>query len=148
MTILEALNMIPDPEIRARAIRNRGNADRNYFPEREVSDEFEAMRYGFNFPETEEGFMWATYYNGRITTWQQAREKYPHLRELPLLSEQKVVTENVEYWKQRCLLAEKCLEESPSDPDITMGQIAAWSAYNEFIRLNGKIEWPSTQENT
>lgn len=40
------------------------------------------------------------------------------------------------YWKERCRLAENCLEESPCDPDITIGQINAHSAYHEFIRLN------------
>lgn len=42
-----------------------------------------------------------------------------------------------DYWKQRCLLAEKCLEESPCDTDITTEQIEAWNAYHNFIRLNG-----------
>ena len=36
-------------------------------------------------------------------------------------------------WKQRCLLAEKCMEESPSDPDITTAQIEAHKEYNEFL---------------
>lgn len=47
---------------------------------------------------------------------------------------------NKNYWQKRCLLAEKCLEERPSDPDITKDQIAAWSEYNSFIKEfgNGK----------
>jgi len=45
---------------------------------------------------------------------------------------------NEEYWKQRCLLAEKCLEESPCDPDMTRDQIKAHSEYNDFIKLYGK----------
>jgi len=43
------------------------------------------------------------------------------------------------YWKQRCELAEKCLAESPCDPDITSSQIAAHSAYNDFLtKYNAK----------
>lgn len=38
-----------------------------------------------------------------------------------------------EYWRKRCELAERCLEESPCDPDITKGQIMAHKAYNEFL---------------
>jgi len=41
--------------------------------------------------------------------------------------------ERPNYWKQRCLLAEKCMEESPSDPDITTAQIEAHKEYNEFL---------------
>lgn len=44
---------------------------------------------------------------------------------------------DLEYWKQRCLLAEKCLEESPCDPDITESQIKAWNNYHEFIKSHG-----------
>lgn len=40
---------------------------------------------------------------------------------------------DLDYWKQRCELAEKCLEESPCDPDITSDQIKAHNAYNKFI---------------
>jgi hypothetical protein len=44
---------------------------------------------------------------------------------------------DVDYWKQRCLLAEKCLEESPCDPDITSDQRKAWNAYHMFISWAG-----------
>ena len=44
---------------------------------------------------------------------------------------------DVDYWKQRCLLAEKCLEESPCDPDITSDQIKAWNSYHKFISWAG-----------
>jgi hypothetical protein len=44
---------------------------------------------------------------------------------------------DVDYWKQRCLLAEKCLEESQCDADITSEQIKAWNAYHKFISLAG-----------
>ena len=44
---------------------------------------------------------------------------------------------DVDYWKQRCLLAEKCLEETPCDPDITSDQIKAWNAYHKFISWAG-----------
>lgn len=45
-----------------------------------------------------------------------------------------------DYLKQRCLLAEKCLEESPCDPDITLEQIKAHSDYNIFLDKNGKLQ--------
>lgn len=38
-----------------------------------------------------------------------------------------------EYWKKRCELAEKCLKESPCDPDITKAQIEAHQKYNDFL---------------
>ena len=41
--------------------------------------------------------------------------------------------ERPNYWKQRCLLAEKCMEESPCDPDMTTAQIEAHKEYNEFL---------------
>jgi len=44
-----------------------------------------------------------------------------------------------DYWKQRCLLAEKCLENSPCDPDINSEQIESHKKYNEFIETNGKL---------
>ena len=40
---------------------------------------------------------------------------------------------DLDYWKQRCELAEKCLEESPCDPDITSDQIKAHNAHHKFI---------------
>lgn len=40
------------------------------------------------------------------------------------------------YWEQRCFLAEKCIEESPCDPDITKSQIEAFDAYRVFIENN------------
>jgi len=40
------------------------------------------------------------------------------------------------YWRIRCELAEKCLEESPCDPDISAEQIAAHKSYNEFLKNN------------
>jgi len=42
------------------------------------------------------------------------------------------------YWKQRCLLAEKCLEENPCEPDITKGQIEAHEAYQQFLNREEK----------
>ena len=41
----------------------------------------------------------------------------------------------LEYWKKRCELAEMYIEESPFDPDITMSQLAAYSAWNHFKNL-------------
>tara|TARA_R110000782_G_scaffold9054_1_gene29303 strand:- start:1099 stop:1335 length:237 start_codon:yes stop_codon:yes gene_type:complete len=43
--------------------------------------------------------------------------------------------EQLEYWKKRCELAEMYIEESPCDPDITMSQLAAYSAWNHFKKL-------------
>ena len=40
------------------------------------------------------------------------------------------------YWKKRCKLAEKCIEESPCDPDITSDQIKAHSNWERIKRLN------------
>lgn len=37
------------------------------------------------------------------------------------------------YWKTRCLLAEKCLEENPGDPDIYPEQIQAHREYDNFL---------------
>lgn len=45
-----------------------------------------------------------------------------------------------DYWKQRCLLSEKCLEECPCDPDITQGQRDAWDNWEEFIKKYGAGE--------
>lgn len=40
---------------------------------------------------------------------------------------------DAEYWRRRCELAERCLEVSPCDPDITKEQIVAHKAYDEFL---------------
>lgn len=45
----------------------------------------------------------------------------------------------LEYWKQRSLLAEKVIEESPCDSDITEDQISAWNDYRYFLNTQ-KIE--------
>jgi hypothetical protein len=44
--------------------------------------------------------------------------------------------EAVEYWKQRCELAEAYIEESPCDPDIYAEQWQAYDAWQEFKKLN------------
>jgi hypothetical protein len=36
------------------------------------------------------------------------------------------------YWKTRCLLAEKYIEESPCDPDIYDEQIKAYNKWQDF----------------
>jgi hypothetical protein len=51
-----------------------------------------------------------------------------------------------EYWNKRCVLAEKCLEKSPCDPDITSEQIEALDNYHQFIRLNGNKEIPPLRD--
>lgn len=50
---------------------------------------------------------------------------------------------DVDYWKQRCLLAEQCLEQSPCDPDITSEQIKALNAYHKFISWAGNDRYVS-----
>jgi hypothetical protein len=87
-TIEQALSEMPDPEIRARALENRRKADKRHFPEKFVNDYSTAILCGFNWLKTLGGYdLWGDIYHYRITTWQQACEKYPHLRELPILSE-------------------------------------------------------------
>ena len=39
------------------------------------------------------------------------------------------------YWKTRCLLAEKYIEESPCDPDIYDEQLKAYSVWMDFKKL-------------
>ena len=46
----------------------------------------------------------------------------------------------LEYWKNRCLLAEKCLGETPCDPDITFNQRLAWGTYYSFISKFGDLD--------
>ena len=61
-------------------------------------------------------------------------------KKVPTLSKTAVsgsLLTDLNYWKQRCLLAEKCLEESPSDPDITSEQIKAHNSYHKFISHYG-----------
>lgn len=41
------------------------------------------------------------------------------------------------YWKERCRLAEKCLDESPCDPDITSTQIKAGNKYRGYLVIKG-----------
>jgi len=41
----------------------------------------------------------------------------------------------LEYWKQRCELAEKYIEETPCDPDIYEEQIVAYNNWTEFKKL-------------
>ncbi|MEY2868906.1 MAG: hypothetical protein RIR01_1371 [Bacteroidota bacterium] len=67
-------------------------------------------------------------------------EKLSNEAENPALNKGAVsrsLLSDVNYWKQRCLLAEQCLEESPCDPDITADQIKAWNAYHKFISWAG-----------
>lgn len=53
------------------------------------------------------------------------------------LKEKIEVLPDVAYWRNRCLLAEKCLSASPCDPDVTDEQINAHKAYNQFIETFG-----------
>lgn len=57
--------------------------------------------------------------------------------QLPQSSASGSLLSDLNYWKQRCLLAEKCLEESPCDPDITSKQIKAHNSYHKFISNYG-----------
>ena len=36
------------------------------------------------------------------------------------------------YWKTRCLLAEKYIEESPCDPDFYKEQLKAYNKWKDF----------------
>lgn len=42
------------------------------------------------------------------------------------------------YWKQRCLAAEKFIQETPCDPDITNTQIEAQHEWKELIKQEKK----------
>lgn len=44
--------------------------------------------------------------------------------------------DKLKYWETRCKLAEKCLDESPCDPDITLDQSQAHKIYNDFLNDN------------
>ncbi len=50
-----------------------------------------------------------------------------------MIEEKNSEISDLDYWKTRCQLAEKCLDETPCDPDITYEQMKAWDAYHEFI---------------
>lgn len=39
----------------------------------------------------------------------------------------------LEYWKRRCQAAEKCIENSPCDPDITPSQIEAFKEWGAIL---------------
>lgn len=43
-----------------------------------------------------------------------------------------------DYWKTRCELAEKFIEESPCDPDILDDQIKAHNEWQSFIKENNE----------
>jgi len=70
-----------------------------------------------------------------IERW--SRKGYQILREIESASPKNTVSPERDYWKKRCLLAEKCLEENPCDPDITEGQIKAHRDYDDFMNGNG-----------
>jgi len=42
--------------------------------------------------------------------------------------------DNFDYWKERCILAEKYIEESPCDPDIYISQLEAYHNWKDFIK--------------
>jgi len=44
----------------------------------------------------------------------------------------------LEYWKQRCLMAERFIDESPCDPDITPEQINAYANWQYFVNQENK----------
>lgn len=43
---------------------------------------------------------------------------------------------NEGYWEKRCLAAEKYIDKSPCDPDITDEQIDAYNEWKEFQSLS------------
>jgi len=44
--------------------------------------------------------------------------------------------EALEYWKKRCELAEKFINESPDDPDVTEKQANAYWMWIEFKKIS------------
>ena len=57
-----------------------------------------------------------------------------------IFSELEAYNSSAHYWQKRCLLAEKCLDESPCDPDITEKQIIAHNEYDNFLEQNSEQE--------
>jgi hypothetical protein len=51
------------------------------------------------------------------------------------ITNQTMNTINLEYWKKRCELAEMYIEESACEPDETMQQLAAYSAWQHFKHI-------------
>lgn len=45
---------------------------------------------------------------------------------------------DLNYWKRRCEAAEKYINESPCDPDITPAQEAAYDAWQEIVKQQPK----------
>jgi len=81
--ISEWLNEIADPEIRRRALINFENRDKTMCLDVAVRSERDAIGKGFSWNATPElGAFWEYFFLGRFTTWQEALEKYPHLRQL------------------------------------------------------------------
>ena len=123
-TIEQALSEIADPEIRARELENRRNPHSRLLNVTEAIDCEDALSNGFVWMNTEErDFFWANVHCGNITTWQQACEKYPHLRELPLLSDDRIVTDNtkviqhaIELLESNGYLVEKNISEDCEHP--------------------------------
>ena len=58
--------------------------------------------------------------------------------QLLLLFSVSVSLPNDDYWEARCKLMEQVEENNPCDPDITQGQIDAWSKYHNFIKERGQ----------
>lgn len=50
------------------------------------------------------------------------------------------MTDELEYWKQRCLLAEDFINESPDDPDVTENQLKAYTKWLDFKEILQKID--------
>jgi len=75
--------------------------------------------------------------------WCQFREDASKLSDRPRITAQDFLAKfrdnqmsELEYWKERCILAEAMEAASPCDRDINKKQIAAHEAYNNFIRNN------------
>lgn len=49
--------------------------------------------------------------------------------------------QDIDYWRERSRLLERCRDESPCDSDITTSQIEAELAYKDFIKKNGAREY-------
>ena len=85
MTIEEVLQQIEDPEIRTRALLYRKRANKDVFPERDVTNMYGAINWAFRWSGTPEQNLWADFATGKINTWTEMCRLDPELAKLPLL---------------------------------------------------------------
>ena len=153
-TIEQALSEIADPEIRARALDNRRKANRRNFPDKDLGQNHKPLDYAFNWYDSpEKWYMWRDVREFDITTWQQACEKYPHLRELPLISEEKNNQPNLvlavkemrdvigKYWDKEGVMEEHFGEENNHESAIKNAiKLLESNGYRVEKKIDDKIE--------